>query len=84
VAFAPWGWGTTRFGWGEHVLIVNNTPWRRTWVNRTVYVHPFVAVPRYAVAAAPRAVEHHEVHQRSAHEREAERNGRGSREEHRH
>jgi uncharacterized protein DUF3300 len=84
VAFAPWGWGTTHFGWGEHFLIVNNTPWRRTWVNRTVYVHPFVAVPRYAVAVAPRAaVEHHEVHQRTAHEREAERNGRGSREEHR-
>src|SRR5215470_17733978 len=55
VAFAPWGWGTTRFGWGEHVLIVNNAPWRRTWVNRTVYVHPFVAVPRYAAphAAGP-------------------------------
>ena len=46
VAFAPWGWGTTRFGWGEHVLIVNNAPWRRSWANRAVYVHPFTAVPR--------------------------------------
>jgi hypothetical protein len=45
-AFAPWGWGATRFSWGERVLIVNNAPWRRTWANRAVYVHPF-AVPRY-------------------------------------
>src|SRR5262252_3288110 len=80
VAFTPWGWGATRFGWGERVLIVNNEPWHRTWVNRAVYVHPFVAVPRYAVVARPaehreehreeRHEEHHEVHQRTAHERE--------------
>jgi uncharacterized protein DUF3300 len=93
VAFAPWGWGTTRFGWGEHVLVVNNAPWHRTWVNRAVYVHPFVAVPRYAVAPRvaehreehreERREEHHEVRQRTAHEREAARNGRESHEEHR-
>jgi hypothetical protein len=82
VAFAPWGWGTTRFGWGEHVLFVNNAPWRRTWANRTVYVHPFAAVPRYAVARGP-AAEAHAVHARTEREREAERNGRRREEEHR-
>jgi hypothetical protein len=67
------------------VLIVNNAPWHRTWVNRAVYVHPFVAVPRYAVAPRPaeHREEHHEVRQRTAHEREAARNGRASHEEHR-
>jgi hypothetical protein len=88
VAFAPWGWGTTRFGWGEHVLVVNNAPWRRTWVNRAVYVHPFVAVPRYAVprgavVARGASVEAHAVHARTERERAAEREGHRSKEEHR-
>jgi hypothetical protein len=78
-AFAPWGWGTTRFAWGERVVIVNNTPWRRSWTNRTVYVHPFAAVPRRAVV---RPAEQHVVHERTAREREAERTGRGHAEEH--
>jgi hypothetical protein len=82
VAFAPWGWGTTHFGWGEHVLVVNNAPWRRTWVNRAVYVHPFAAVPRYAVPRGAVA-EAHAVHARTEREREAERNGRRAKEEHR-
>ena len=81
VSFAPWGWGTTRFGWGEHVLIVNNAPWRRTWANRAVYVHPFVGVPRFR--AAVRAPERHEEHGRSERERAAEREGRRPSEEHR-
>jgi hypothetical protein len=81
VAFAPWGWETTRFGWGERVLIVNGAPWRRTWVNRGVYVHPFVAVPRYRVAA--RAPERHAPHERSERERASEREGRKRTEEHR-
>jgi len=79
VAFAPWGWGTTSFVWGQHVLIVNNAPWRRTWANRTVYVHPFAEVRRYPAA---RPVDVHEAHARSEHEREAERLGRGHQEEH--
>jgi hypothetical protein len=82
VAFAPWGWGATRFGWGEHALIVNGAPWRRTWANRAVYVHPFAAVPRYRAAA--RAPERHEVHERSERERAADREGRAHSEEHRH
>jgi hypothetical protein len=79
VAFAPWGWGSTRFEWGPQRLIVNNAPWGRTWANRTVYVHPYTAVPRYAERQLP---EQHEVHARSDHEREADRNGRGHAEEH--
>lgn len=81
VAFAPWGWGSTRFVWGQRTLIVNNAPWRRTWANRAVYVHPFTAVPRRVVVA--HAPEHHEIQARTAREREAERNGRAREEEHR-
>src|SRR5262249_11809858 len=81
VGFAPWGWGSTRFEWGTRRLIVNSAPWGRTWANRTVYVHPYtgVAVPRVVERRVP---EQHEVHARSEHEREAERNGRGHEEEH--
>jgi hypothetical protein len=80
-AFGPWGWGTTRFGWGERVLIVNGAPWRRTWVNRAAYVHPFVAVPRYRVPV--RAPERHAPHERTERERTEEREGRKHTEEHR-
>jgi hypothetical protein len=38
--FCPWGWGHCRFHWGSHVVIINNAPWRRTWINRHEYVHP--------------------------------------------
>ena len=80
-AFAPWGWGATRFDWGGRVLIVDGAPWRRTWSNRLVYVHPFATVPRYR--AVGRVEERHEVHERSPRERAAEREGRQRREEHR-
>jgi hypothetical protein len=82
-AFAPWGWGSTRFAWGSHALIINNAPWGRTWANRTVYVHPY-AVPRRVVAqrVVARPVEEHRVIARSTREREAERTGRGQTEEH--
>jgi uncharacterized protein DUF3300 len=82
VTFAPWGWGSTRFVWGQRTLIVNNAPWRRTWTNRTVYVHPFTAVPRRVVVARAPAPEHHAVQARSEREREAERNGHKRVEEH--
>jgi len=78
-AFEPWGWGTTRFGWSDHALFVNNAPWRRTWSNRAVYVHPY-AVQRYA---GPRPVEPHVLHERSEREREAAQAGRSRREDHR-
>jgi len=79
-AFRPWGWGLTRFDWGTRAVIVNNVPWRRTWVNRATYVHPY-AVRRFA-PSAPRPAEHHELEKRSAPEKEAARAGRPVKEEH--
>jgi hypothetical protein len=79
-AFAPWGWGVSHFDWGARVLFINNAPWRRTWVNRATYVHPYPALTRYAAA---RRVETHALHAQSAREREAYRAGRERVEEHR-
>jgi Protein of unknown function (DUF3300) len=79
-AFRPWGWGLNRVVWNTHTVFVNNAPWRRTWVNRATYVHPYT-VQRYP---APQRVEQHELHERSPKEREAERSGRAREEEHRH
>lgn len=62
-AFAPWGWGAARFGWGEHRVFIAGHPWERTWAVRRTYVHPYAA-QRYA---PERRIEHHDVH---AHERE--------------
>jgi hypothetical protein len=76
--FAPWGWGTTSFGWANHVVIVNHAPWGRTWYNRATYVHPYV-VHRYAPA---HPVDRHAAVARSPREREEERAGRKAREEH--
>lgn len=69
--WAPWGWGTSRFDWGGHALIIANAPWRRTWTNRATYVHPF-AVRRYAV----RAPEKHKPQPRTNKERKDEWQGR--------
>ena len=76
--FAPWGWGSTRFGWTAHTVIINNAPWARTWANRATYVHPY-GVPRYT---APRPVEEHRLIERSPRERDAQRAGRGTKEDH--
>jgi len=76
--FAPWGWRTNRFVWNQHTVIINNAPWRRTWVNRTTYVHPYT-VARYA---GPRPSEDHRVYERSSREREAEKSSRKYKEEH--
>jgi hypothetical protein len=76
--WAPWGWGTNRFAWGTHTVIVNNAPWRRTWVNRTNYVHPYT-VPRYA---GPRPGEGHRVEERSRQERQEARSGQKYKEQH--
>jgi hypothetical protein len=51
VAFRPWGWGYNRFDWGHRAVFINNAPWGRTWVNRTTYVHPYVAAVRAPVRA---------------------------------
>jgi hypothetical protein len=82
--FRPWGWGSSHFVWGSHVVIVNNRPWGRTWANRRVYVHPY-DVHRYARPAAnAHFVEHHEAIPRSQHEREEVRAGHAHVEEHDH
>jgi putative transposase len=26
--------GFNRFDWDTHIVIINNAPWRRTWINR--------------------------------------------------
>lgn len=77
-AFRPWGWGANRFVWNTHTVIINNTPWRRTWTNRPTYVHPY-QVQRYQ---APRREEIHELHGRTERERQSWSNGRGRVEEH--
>jgi len=79
IAFRPWGWGYSRFDWGTHAVFINNAPWRRTWVDRARYVHPYT-VQRYA---GPRPAERHELHERSERERSAAREGRERVEEHR-
>jgi hypothetical protein len=78
-AFAPWGWGATRFDWGERRVFVNNAPWGRTWINRGQYVHPY-AVRRFDRA---RPVEEHRAVPRSEQERRDERSGQRPREDHR-
>lgn len=76
--FAPWGWGSTRFGWADRTMFINNARWGRTWANRAVYVHPYT-VTRYT---GPRPAEQHGLIGRSPREREAQRTGRATQEEH--
>jgi hypothetical protein len=64
--FAPWGWGGVSLAWRTHGIIINNRPWERTWVNRQVYVHPYVA-PR--PQNFERREEHHELREYRAPER---------------
>ncbi len=78
--FRPWGWGVGRFDWRAHSVIINNSPWRRTWVNRREYVHPYPGVRRFP--PGERVPERHELHERSERERAAPREGRRPEEEH--
>jgi hypothetical protein len=76
VAFRPWGWGYNRIGWNERVVVINNTPWRRTWINRHEYVHPYT-VRRVVVVDHDhdrdwRERERHEAERREAERREHE------------
>jgi hypothetical protein len=77
--YAPWGWGATKFGWGEKVLYINNSPWKRTWTNKAVYVHPYAGVTRYQKAAV---AEKHEAIRRSEKEKAAEHKSEARKEEH--
>jgi Protein of unknown function (DUF3300) len=73
VAFAPWGWGVTRFDWGAHAVFIAGHPWGRTWFNRAVYVHPYgPGVRRWAPA---RRTESHPLIRRDEAERRAAREG---------
>ena len=78
--FRPWGWGYNRIAWDRRVVVINNTPWQRTWVNRHEYVHPYT-VRRVVVVTRP--PERHELHERSEREREAAHYGHERVEEHR-
>jgi hypothetical protein len=75
VAYRPWGWGYNRIAWNERVVIVNNAPWHRTWINRHEYVHPYTI--RRVVVHDHEWNAHHEAMERErerwAHEREEHR-----------
>jgi hypothetical protein len=79
LAFRPWGWGYNRFDWGNRVVIINNEPWRRTWVNRHTYQHPYT-VRRFEGNRIP---ERHEMQQRDQRERQAPQRGDRRVEDHR-
>lgn len=92
VAFRPWGWGVglARIDWASHGWYFHNAVWGRTWANRFTYVHTYPALRRYDhpgpyVAARPGVAPHpegHQLEQRSAREREADRTGGRRAEEH--
>jgi Protein of unknown function (DUF3300) len=77
--FGPWGWGSTRFIWGTHTLIVNNAPWGRGWDNRGNYLHPYPGIPRHP---GPRPPDQHPLTPRTPGERAAPRAGRMPTESH--
>jgi hypothetical protein len=77
--FRPWGWGANRVVWENRAVYVNDVRWRRTWVNRTTYVHPYT-IRRFD---GPRHEERHELWERSERERSSERFGHERVEEHR-
>jgi hypothetical protein len=81
LSFRPWGWGYDRFDWGGHGVFINNARWGRTWDNRREYAHPYAGVHRFG--PGDRVPDHHQLEQRSEHERGAEREGRRAPEEHR-
>ena len=56
-AFVPFGWARPGFAWGTHAIIIGGSPWGRTWVNRTAYVHPYARA--YRPAPGPRVEDHH-------------------------
>ena len=52
VYYRPWGWGGNRIVWTNHAVIINDVRWARVRANSLTYVHPYTAVPRYAVPPA--------------------------------
>jgi len=56
-AFAPWGWAHPHFLWGPREIIIDETPWRRVWLNRGYYIHPYEHP--WVRRAGPREEHHH-------------------------
>lgn len=69
-AFAPWGWGASRFDWGHRTVFINNREWSRTYVNRGAYSHPYAGVQRYQRAGRVEGhrLEPHDAHHEEHHE----------------
>lgn len=67
--FRPWGWGYNRISWNERVVVINNSPWHRTWVNRREYHHPYVIRRTVVVVNHPEHHERHEVIEHRDHDR---------------
>jgi hypothetical protein len=65
-SFSPWGWGGVGFSWSSHAILIDHSPWARTWTNRAVYAHPYAAP--YRAVPNGRVVERHEVHERARRE----------------
>jgi hypothetical protein len=42
--FQAWGWGLGGIDWETRTVIINDSPWQRTWKNRTDYVYPYPAL----------------------------------------
>jgi hypothetical protein len=72
--------GVVRIFLGNHVVMINNAPWRRVWINRGAYVHPY----HLEHWNAARRTESHKLIERSARERVEARLGHRRVEEHRH
>jgi hypothetical protein len=58
-AFVAFGWAHPGFLWPSHILVIDHEPWRRTWVNRQTYVHPYT---RPWVRPVEPQVERHGIH----------------------
>jgi hypothetical protein len=48
--FQAWGWGLGGINWAAHTVVINGTPWRRTWANRGNYVHRYPDLEHIAPA----------------------------------
>ncbi len=59
--FGTWGWWTgPAFFWPAHTIVIGGHPWERGWVNRGVYVHPYLH--SWVRPAGPRLEIHHYHH----------------------
>jgi hypothetical protein len=41
--FGGWGWWLgSGFAWPSHTILIDRRPWRRVWINRSEYIHPYM------------------------------------------